>query len=507
MRMPKPDADLLNRRQVVLNDLRRILPANGKVGSHRDDGQERVISDPELLKPYDSDGLIVYRQVPYAVLIPETLEEVSEILCYCHNTGLKVVPRGSGTSLSGGALPLADGIVLSMARFDRIHSLDPINRTARVGPGVTNLSISAAARHLGLHYAPDPSSQVVCSIGGNVAENSGGVHCLKYGLTTHNITGLEAVLITGEVIRLGGEYLDGDGLDLLGLMTGSEGLLAVITEITVRLVPSPRTAQAMLAGFDSEESAGNAVSDVIRAGIIPAGLEMMDTISVEAVEAYMDSGYPKDAAALLICELDGLESEVSELTLQVEDIFRKAGATSIKRSQSEEERLRFWTGRKESFPALGRLTPDTYCMDGTIPRRRLAKTLNGIRRISKAYGLRVANVFHAGDGNLHPLILFDASKPGELEATEAMGAEILKLCVDMGGVLSGEHGVGVEKRDLMPLMFSENELNQQQRIKCAFDPKHLLNPGKMFPKLHRCAELSQMHIHKGQVPFPDIPRF
>ena len=374
-------------------------------------------------------------------------------------------------------------------------------------PGVTNLGITNAVVHRGFYYAPDPSSQIACSIGGNVAENSGGVHCLKYGLTANNVLGIEMVLITGEVIRLGGKHLDAEGYDLLGLMTGSEGLLAVITEVTVRILRSPETARAVLVGFPSSEDGGQCVADIIGAGIIPGGMEMMDKPAIHAAEDFVHAGYPRDAEALLIIELDGPQREVSHLLTLVEEIAKANNAQSIRVSNNEAERLAFWAGRKAAFPAVGRISPDYYCMDGTIPRKELPGVLHRIRELSRRYGLRVANVFHAGDGNLHPLILYDANKAGEIERAEAFGADILRLCVQVGGVLTGEHGVGVEKRDLMPEMFNKADLAQQERVKCAFDPKHLLNPGKMFPELHRCAELGRMHVHKGQVPFPDLPRF
>jgi glycolate oxidase len=374
-------------------------------------------------------------------------------------------------------------------------------------PGVTNLGISNAVAERGFYYAPDPSSQIACTIGGNIAENSGGVHCLKYGMTTNNVLGAEMVLMNGEIVRFGGKHLDSGGYDLLGIITGSEGLLGVVTEITVRILKKPETARALLVGFRKSEDAGACVSRIIGAGIIPGGMEMMDKPAIHAAEEFVHAGYPLDVEALLIVELDGPKAEVDHLIERVEKIAKKCKATECRVSQSEEERLLFWAGRKAAFPAVGRISPDYYCMDGTIPRAKLPLVLKRIRQLSKKYRLRVANVFHAGDGNLHPLILYDANKPGELEKTEEFGAEILKLCVEVGGVLTGEHGVGVEKRDLMPVMFSEIDLNQQQRLKCAFDPEGLLNPGKVFPKLHRCAELGRMHIRAGRVPFPDIPRF
>jgi glycolate oxidase len=441
------------------------------------------------------------------VVLPETTDQVAEILRYCHGEGIKVVPRGAGTSLSGGALPLADGVLLGMAKFNRIREIDFENRVAVVESGVTNLAVSNAVAYAGFYYAPDPSSQIACTIGGNVAENSGGVHCLKYGMTTNNVLGCEIVLITGEILRLGGKHLDASGYDVLGLINGSEGLLGVVTEVTVRILKKPETARAMLIGFPSSEDAGECVSRIIASGIIPGGMEIMDGPAIAAVEEFVHAGYPLDVEALLIVELDGPPAEVDHLIERVEKIARDCRAASCKASRSEQERLLFWAGRKAAFPAVGRISPDYYCMDGTIPRAQLPLVLKRMKEMSAKYGLRVANVFHAGDGNLHPLILYDANQPGELEKTEKFGAEILKLCVEVGGVLTGEHGVGVEKRDLMHTMFSEIDLNQQQRVKCAFDSKGLLNPGKVFPQLHRCAELGRLHIHAGKLPFPDIPRF
>ncbi len=493
--MPKPKADVLARRGAIARDLRAIVPGEG------------VVDAPEALRPFESDGLTAYRQMPMLVVLPETVEQVSRVLRYCHDNSIRVVPRGSGTSLSGGALPLEDGVLLVMSKFNRVLDIDFDNRCVRVQPGVTNLGVTNAVAHRGFYYAPDPSSQIACSIGGNVAENSGGVHCLKYGLTANNVLGIEMVLITGEVIRLGGKHLDSEGYDLLGLMTGSEGLLGVVTEVTVRILRSPETARALLIGFASSEDGGRCVAAIIGAGIIPGGMEMMDGPAIRAAEDFVHAGYPLDVEALLIVELDGPQREVTHLIERVESIARANNATSCRVSNSEAERLAFWAGRKAAFPAVGRITPDYYCMDGTIPRKELPRVLHRMRELSEQYGLRVANVFHAGDGNLHPLILYDANKPDELEKAEAFGADILRFCVEVGGVLTGEHGVGVEKRDLMPAMFNKADLAQQERVKCAFDPKHLLNPGKVFPELHRCAELGRMHVHKGQVAFPDLPRF
>jgi len=417
------------------------------------------------------------------------------------------VPRGAGTSLSGGALPLADGVLLGLAKFNRILDIDYDNRCVVAQPGVTNLAITGAVESAGFYYAPDPSSQIACTIGGNVAENSGGVHCLKYGLTTNNLLGLEIVSIDGEIIRLGGKHFDSAGYDLMGVMTGSEGLLGVVTEVTVRILRKPPTARALLVGFAETDDAGNCVAAIIGAGIIPGGMEMMDRPAIHAAEAFVHVGYPLDVAALLIVELDGPEAEIDHLIAKVEAIAGANRARSVRVSRDEAERVAFWSGRKAAFPAVGRISPDYYCMDGTIPRAKLPHVLSRMREMSKKYELRVANVFHAGDGNLHPLILYDANKEGELERAEAFGADILKLCVEVGGVLTGEHGVGVEKRDLMPEMFNEVDLAHQERVKCAFDAKGLLNPGKVFPTLHRCAELGRMHVRGGQLPFPDIPRF
>ena len=495
MQMPEPDPGAIARRGEIAAALRRILPA------------ESVIEQEDARRAYECDGLTAYRQPPLLVTLPATTREVAQVLRYCHENHLKVVPRGAGTSLSGGALPLADGILLGLAKFNRILDIDIPNRAAIVQPGVTNLAVSQAVAAQGFYYAPDPSSQIACTIGGNVAENSGGVHCLKYGLTTNNLLGLEMVLMTGEVIRLGGKHLDSEGYDLLGVLTGSEGLLGVITEVTVRLLKKPPGQRALLIGFASSESAGDCVAKVIGAGIIPAGMEMMDRPAIHAAEDFVKAGYPLDAEALLIVELDGPPVGVDELLGRVEEIARGCGATSIRASRDEAERQKFWAGRKAAFPAVGRISPDYYCMDGTIPRRRLSQVLSAMTEMSQRYGLGVANVFHAGDGNLHPLILYDANKPGQLQAAEEFGAEILKLCVSVGGVLTGEHGVGVEKRDLMPTMFNEIDLNQQQRLKCAFDEEGLLNPGKVFPVLHRCAELGRMHVRGGALPHPELPRF
>jgi len=495
MKMPEPDREVLARRTRIVAALSAIVPGEGVIAGERE------------MRPFESDGLTAYRQLPMVVVLPETTQQVSQVLRYCHAEGIKVVPRGAGTSLSGGALPLEDGVLLGMAKFNRVLDIDFDNRVVVVEPGVTNLAVSNAVAHAGFYYAPDPSSQIACTIGGNVAENSGGVHCLKYGMTTNNVLGCEMVLMNGEVIRLGGKHLDSGGYDLIGIVTGSEGLLGVVTEVTVRILQKPETARAVLVGFPRSEDAGECVSRIIGAGIIPGGMEMMDGPAIRATEEFVHAGYPLDVEALLIVELDGPAPEVDHLTTRVEAIAKACRAVTVRVSQSEDERLLFWAGRKAAFPAVGRISPDYYCMDGTIPRGKLPLVLKKMREMSQRFGLRVANVFHAGDGNLHPLILYDANKPGEIERAEEFGAEILKLCVEVGGVLTGEHGVGVEKRDLMPVMFSEIDLDQQQRLKCAFDDKGLLNPGKVFPKLHRCAELGRMHISGGKLPFPDIPRF
>lgn len=495
MQMPVADQTIIDRRADIVAGLRSVVPAHC------------VIDSESSMNAYDSDGLSAYRQMPLVVVLPETTTQVAAILKWCRDEEVKVVPRGAGTSLSGGAIPLADGVLLGLGKFNKITEIDYENRCVVTQPGVTNLGITHAVQDKGFYYAPDPSSQIACSIGGNIAENSGGVHCLKYGLTTNNVLGIEIVTMDGEIMRLGGKFLDSGHLDILGIMTGSEGLLGVVTEVTVRILKKPATQRAMLVGFDSAQEAGQAVSNIIAAGIIPAGMEMMDAPAINAAEDFVNVGYPRDAAALLIVELDGPEVEVNFLLERVSDIAKNSGATSLRLSHSEEERNQFWAGRKSAFPAVGRISPDYLCMDGTIPRKALPEMLTRMAMMSQKYGLRVANVFHAGDGNLHPLILFDANVDGELERAEEFGNDILRNCVALGGVLTGEHGVGIEKRDLMPEMFSEEDLKQQQRVKCAFDPNHLLNPGKVFPVLHRCAELGRMHVHKGEVPHPDLPRF
>jgi glycolate oxidase len=475
--------------------LKTALPANS------------LLLEAESLRPYECDGLAAYRQVPLAVCLPETLEQAQAVLRACREHKVPVVARGAGTGLSGGALPLADGVILSLARFNRILEIDAENRLAHVQPGVRNLAISEAVAHLGLYYAPDPSSQIACSIGGNVAENSGGVHCLKYGLTVHNVLALKVLTIDGELLELGLPALDSPGYDLLALMTGSEGLLGIVVEVTVKLLVKPERAQVVLAAFDLVETAGAAVAKIIGAGLLPAGLEMMDNLSIRAAEDFVHAGYPVDAAAILLCELDGANAEVSEQILALRAVLLEAGATEVRTAEDDAQRLKFWAGRKGAFPAVGRISPDYYCMDGTIPRLHLARVLRRIGEMSQQYGLRVANVFHAGDGNLHPLILFDANQPDELHRAEAFGTDILKLCVEVGGTVTGEHGIGVEKLDAACSQFTPEELAQFHAIKAAFDPDGLLNPGKAVPTLHRCAEMGRMHVHGGALPFPELPRF
>ncbi len=466
-----------------------------------------ILSEESELRPYECDGLSAYRRLPWLVLIPDTVDQVQAILACCHRLKVPVVARGAGTGLSGGALPLGNGVLLSLARFTEILEIDTGNRLARVQPGVRNLAISEAVAGRGLYYAPDPSSQIACSIGGNVAENAGGVHCLKYGLTVHNIAALKIVSMDGELLTIGGHALDSAGYDLLALLTGSEGMLGVIVEVSVRLLPLPDYAQVLLAAFDSAETAGNAVAAIISAGILPAGLEMMDTLAIRAAEDFVHAGYPTDVAAILLCELDGTRAEVKAQLDKVCTLLTAAGAGEVRVARDEQERQKFWAGRKASFPAVGRLSPDYYCMDGTIPRKHLGKVLSTISDWSTEYGLPVANVFHAGDGNLHPLILYDANKPGELERTEAFGNRILELCISVGGTITGEHGVGMEKINQMCVQFSEAELRQFHAVKKAFDPDGLLNPGKAIPTLARCAEFGRMHVHHGELPFPDLERF
>jgi glycolate oxidase len=468
---------------------------------------DTLLSDEEDLRPYECDGLSAYRRLPLVVVLPTTIEQVQAILRLCNELNVPVVARGAGTGLSGGALPYEHGVLLSLARFRDIIEIDADRRVARVQPGVRNLAISEAVSHMGLYYAPDPSSQIACTIGGNVAENSGGVHCLKYGLTVHNIQSIRVVTIDGELLEIGGEGLDDAGYDLLALMTGSEGMLGVIVEVTVRLLPKPERAQVMLAAFDDVVKAGVAVGSIISAGIIPAGLEMMDRLAIQAAEDFVHAGYPREAEAILLCELDGTNEEVSEHLYRVREILKESGATEVRTAKDDAERMTFWKGRKAAFPAVGRISPDYYCMDGTIPRKRLPEVLRSMSELSEEYGLAVANVFHAGDGNLHPLILYDANKPGELERTEEFGGRILELCVEVGGTITGEHGVGMEKINQMCVQFKPLELTQFHAVKAAFDPKGLLNPGKAVPTLHRCAEFGAMHVHHGELPFPELERF
>jgi glycolate oxidase len=483
------------RQREVVDALNAVLPAGA------------VLFNEEDTRPYECDGLAAYRQLPMVVALPANEEQVIAALRVCSRLQVPIVPRGAGTGLSGGALPITDGVVVSTARLNRIVKLDPYSRTAIVQPGVRNLAISEAAGIHGLYYAPDPSSQIACTIGGNVAENSGGVHCLKYGLTVHNVLRVRMVTMDGEVAELGGEALDAPGLDLLALFIGSEGMLGVVTEVTVRLIPKPQQARVVMASFDDVVKGGNAVANVIAAGIIPAGLEMMDKTSSRMVEPFVHAGYDTEAEAILLCESDGLPEEVDEEIARMAEVFRDSGATAIAVSQTEAERLKFWSGRKNAFPAAGRISPDYYCMDGTIPRKHLARVLLGIAEMEKKYGLRCANVFHAGDGNLHPLILFDANIPGEFHRAELFGAEILELCVEVGGTITGEHGVGMEKINSMCVQFSQQELDAFRAVKQAFDPALLLNPDKAIPTLRRCAEYGRMHVRAGKLPFADLPRF
>ncbi|GAB3473313.1 glycolate oxidase subunit GlcD [Azotobacter salinestris] len=480
---------------VLLAELRERLP------------DLEILYREEDLKPYECDGLSAYRTTPMLVVLPEHVEQVETLLRLCHQRRVPVVARGAGTGLSGGALPLEQGILLVMTRFNRILEVNPAGRFARVQPGVRNLAISQAAAPFDLYYAPDPSSQIACSIGGNVAENAGGVHCLKYGLTVHNLLEVEILTIEGERLTLGSDALDSPGFDLLALFSGSEGMLGIVTEVTVKLLPRPPMAKVLMASFDSVEKAGRAVGDIIAAGIIPGGLEMMDNLAIRAAEDFIHAGYPVEAAAILLCELDGVEDDVHEDCARVRQVLALAGATEVRQARDEAERAKFWGGRKNAFPAVGRLSPDYYCMDGTIPRRELPGVLRGIAELSAEYGLRVANVFHAGDGNMHPLILFDANRPGELERAEALGGRILELCVAVGGSITGEHGVGREKINQMCAQFNADELTLFHAVKAAFDPERLLNPGKNIPTLHRCAEFGAMHVHHGRLPFPELERF
>jgi glycolate oxidase len=485
----------LNRQKEVAQALRAFLP------------ERAVLFEEEDTRPYECDGLTAYRQVPMVVALPETEEQVQRILKVCSALNVPVVPRGAGTGLSGGALPPGDGVLLSMAKFMRVVRVDPAARVAVVQPGVRNALISEVAAPHGLYYAPDPSSQIACTIGGNVAENSGGVHCLKYGLTVHNVLRVRGFTIDGEPVEVGSEAPDAAGLDLLALVIGSEGMLFVVTEVTVKLLPKPQCARVIMASFDDLEKAGNAVAAVIAAGIIPAGLEMMDRPATRAVEQFVGAGYDLDAAAILLCESDGTPAEVEDEIARMESVLTASGAVRLAVSRDEAERLRFWSGRKAAFPAVGRISPDYYCMDGTIPRKRLGEVLNFIADMEKKYALRCPNVFHAGDGNLHPLILFDASRPEELERTERFAAEVLEKCVAVGGTITGEHGVGVEKINQMCTQFRPDELDLFHAVKRAFDAAGLLNPGKAVPTLARCAEYGRMHVHGGALPHPELPRF
>ncbi len=493
--MPKIDRKLIARKADVVSDLKKIIKA------------ENILYHEDETRPFETDALSAYKQKPLIVVFPENAKEVSKILSYCNQHRIKVVPRGAGTGLSGGALPMADSILLCLGKFNKIIDIDYKNRCVVAQPGVTNLSITQAVQDKGFYYAPDPSSQIACSIGGNVAENSGGVHSLKYGTTTNNLLGVEVVFMDGTISRLGGKTYDSEGYDLLGLITGSEGLLCVITEVTVKILNKPETVKAALIGFSTIEDGGNCVSDIIASGIIPSGMEMMDKALIHATDDFVKAGYPRDAAAMLIVELDGTAMEVNELIEKVSKIAKKNKSSSIKTSKNEKQRLKFWAGRKAAFPACGDMAPDYYCMDGTIPRGKLAQVLKEIGRLSKKYNLPVANAFHAGDGNLHPLIMYDANEKNALEKTEKFGAEILKYCVKIGGVLTGEHGVGVEKRELMCEMFNNNDIQQQIKIKKALDASSLLNPGKVYPILRKCAEEGRVHVHRGKTKFPDIPKF
>ena len=496
LKMPKVDRQTLKNKDKIIKDISNFTK------------NENILAEREELKPYETDGLTAYKQTPMLVVLPENTEEVSKILSYCNKNKIKVVPRGAGTGLAGSALPLADCILLGLGKFNKILELDFKNRCVVAQPGVTNLSITHAVQDKGFYYAPDPSSQIACSIGGNVAENSGGVHSLKYGTTTNNIFGVEVVLMDGTITRIGGKTFDSPGYDLLGLITGSEGLLCVITEVTVKILKKPDTVKAILLGFPSIEDGGNCVTEIISGGIIPSGMEMMDKVLLEAPNNFSKAGYPLDAEGMLIVELDGTKSEVDELINKVADIAKKNKCSSMKISKTDEERLKFWSGRKAAFPACGEMAPDYYCVDGTIPRGNLAKILREITKLSKKYKLPVANAFHAGDGNLHPIIMFDANDKTSLEKTEKFGEDILKLCVKFGGVLSGEHGIGVEKRELMCEMFNNDDIQQQISIKNSLDPSSLLNPGKVYPILRKCAEEGRLHIHgRDKSKFSDIPRF
>ncbi len=493
--MPKVDRKLMAKKSDIVANLKKILK------------KENILDHEDQLRPFETDALSAYKKKPLIVVFPENTIQVSKVLEFCNRERIKVVPRGAGTGLSGGSLPLEDSILLCLTKFNKIIDIDYKNRCVVAQPGVTNLSITKAVEHKGFYYAPDPSSQIACSIGGNVAENSGGVHSLKYGTTTNNILGAEVVFMDGTICKLGGKTYDSEGYDLLGLITGSEGLLCVITEVTVKLLRKPQTVKAALIGFPTIEDGGKCVSEIIAKGIIPAGMEMMDKSLIIATDNFVKAGYPRDAESMLIVELDGTETEVDDLIKIVSEIAKKNNSSSIKISKNEKQRLKFWAGRKAAFPACGDMAPDYYCMDGTIPRGKLADVLKEITRLSKKYNLPVANAFHAGDGNLHPLIMYDANEKSSLEKTEKFGADILKYCVKVGGVLTGEHGVGVEKRELMCEMFNNRDIQQQIKIKKALDASSLLNPGKVYPILRKCAEEGRVHVHRGKTKFPDIPRF
>ena len=493
--LPKIDHSILDRKKNIIKSLSRFT------------NSENVLSEADEVRPYETDALSVYTQTPLAVVLPESTKEVSEILKFCYKENIKVVPRGAGTGLSGGALPLQDAILLGLGKFNKILEIDFKNKCVVTQPGVTNLGITHAVQHKGFYYAPDPSSQLACSIGGNVAENSGGVHSLKYGTTTNNILAVEMVMMDGTICRFGSKSLDQEGYDLMGLICGSEGLLGVLTEVTVKILKKPQIVKAALIGFPSIKEGGDAASDIISSGIVPAGMEIMDKALIEATDNFSNAGYPRDAELLLIVELDGTESEVNELFKKVESIAKKNNCSSIKFSKNEKERLSFWAGRKAAFPACGAMAPDYYCMDGSIPRGKLAEALLEIKKLSEKYNLPVANCFHAGDGNLHPLIMFDGNDKDQLIKTEEFGAEILKLCVKLGGVITGEHGVGIEKRELMCEMFNDNDIQQQLDIKKSLDEKNLLNPGKVYPILRKCAEEGRVHVHKNENKVPDLPRF
>ena len=492
---PPSAAERNARQDEVVAALGQLLPAHALLYRREDTA------------PYECDGLTVYRELPLAVALPETEAQVSAVLKACFELGVPVVARGAGTGLSGGAMPHALGVTLSLAKFNRIVKIDPLARTAVVQCGVRNLAISEAAAPHGLYYAPDPSSQIACTIGGNVAENSGGVHCLKYGLTLHNLLKVRGFTVEGEPVEFGGDALDAPGLDLLAVVVGSEGMLAITTEVTVKLCPKPQLARCIMASFDDIRRAGDAVAAVIAAGIIPAGLEMMDKPMTAAVEDFVHAGYDLDAAAILLCESDGTPEEVAEEIERMLAVLQAHGASRLAVSENEAQRLKFWSGRKNAFPASGRISPDYMCMDSTIPRKRLADILIAIAEMEQKYQLRCCNVFHAGDGNLHPLILFDANQPGELHRAELFGADILETSVALGGTVTGEHGVGVEKLSSMCVQFSAEEREQMFAVKRAFDPAGLLNPGKVIPTLHRCAEYGRIHVKKGLLPFPELERF